>query len=241
MAYIACTWLGRVALVSAASRAKSTTLSSEPQRASPIPLSITLNPDERMSWWARRNRLANSRMMVKLCKAFDMTDFFTLCSPFDFQHLTLKYGIRDTCSTADIFIHFHPLSSTFVNFHPDLYIHFHPHLSNFIHFHPFPVNEQRMQDNLGSVLNCVQNSHKFPPFLLRSILINWFWQRFPRQIWKFLYFISYSYLKWWQVVPLWEMSRECCCSMSSDGIYTPRLEQSCTLPACLLPCQSCTS
>ena len=135
---------------------------------------------------------------------------------------------------SSTFTHFHPHLSTFIQNCTSIFIHICPISSTFI-------NEQRMQDNLGSVLNCVQNSHKFPPFLLRSILINWFWQRFPRQIWKFLYFISYSYLKWWQVVPLWEMSRECCCSMSSDGIYTPRLEQSCTLPACLLPCQSCTS
>ena len=109
VAYIACTWLGRVALVSAASRAKSTTLSSEPQRASPIPLSITLNPDERMSWWARRNRLANSRMMVKLCKTFDMTDFFTLCSPFDFQHLTVKHeptACVHRCSNLFSFLYF---------------------------------------------------------------------------------------------------------------------------------------
>ena len=44
--------------------------------------------------------------------------------------------------------------------------------------------------------------------------------------------ISQSYLEWWQVVPLWEMRRECCCSTSSDGIYTPRLDVPC-LPASL--------
>ena len=27
-------------------------------------------------------------------------------------------GIRDACSTADIFTHFHPLSSTFIHFNP---------------------------------------------------------------------------------------------------------------------------
>ena len=32
----------------------------------------------------------------------------------------------------------------------------------------------------------------------------------------------------------WEMGRECCCSTSSDGIYTPRLEQAFTLPASIL-------
>ena len=45
--------------------------------------------------------------------------------------------------------------------------------------------------------------------------------------------IYFSYLCW-QVVPLWEMGRECCCPKSSDGIYTPCLEQACTLPASIL-------
>ena len=45
--------------------------------------------------------------------------------------------------------------------------------------------------------------------------------------------IYFSYLCW-QVVPLWEMGRECCCSTSSDGICTPCREQACILPASIL-------
>ena len=50
-----CTWFGRVALVSAARRAKSATFASLPKTGSPSPLSITLNPDVKLSWrrsWA---------------------------------------------------------------------------------------------------------------------------------------------------------------------------------------------
>ena len=41
-------------------------------------------------------------------------------------------GVSDACRTANIFIHFHQFSSTFINF-----IHFHPFSSTFIDFHPF--------------------------------------------------------------------------------------------------------
>ena len=92
-----CTWFGRVALVSAARRAKSATFASLPKTGSPSPLSITLNPDVKLSWWIRRNRLANTCMMSVLlnlvnicetCSTFNITDFFTLCLIFDFQNLT---------------------------------------------------------------------------------------------------------------------------------------------------------
>ena len=53
----------------------------------------------------------------------------------------VKIGIRDACGTEDFFIHFYPLSSTFIQFHPlssisSSFIHFHPCSSIFIHFHP---------------------------------------------------------------------------------------------------------
>ena len=59
------------------------------------------------------------------------------------QLLTLKNCIRDACSTADVFIRFHSIFTTFIYFPRSFtFFHFHPHssiLSTFIHVQPFSL------------------------------------------------------------------------------------------------------